>query len=226
MRGIPLIWLAALWPLAGCLGETGTGPSPGTDAPNVIEALPLYNGEVVVRGPRGYCLDADSIRRRASNQLVLMASCESLRGELGFSVPPALIVVNVSARRAGREQPSAAAIVASMAPKTPLEVVDGDGIALVHLDAGGERALPGGDPRYWRAGMALNGHFVSLAVYGPKGSPVAGVTGKRLIIDIAESLRDASPVKRAAQPQTAPTPQTSVTRKKSGLLGGLFPKSG
>jgi len=187
MRALPLIWLAALGQLAGCLGDVGTS------APNAVNALSLYDGAVVVRGPRGYCVNRDSLRRQTNSRLVLLGSCESLTGEAGVSVPPALIVVNVSSRRPGRAPPTAAAIAASVGPKKPLATTDSGGLALVHLDAGGELALPGGDPRYWRAGLVINDHFVSLAVYGPKGSKLAGSAGRRLITDLANALRKASP---------------------------------
>ena len=70
--------------------------------------------------------------------------------------------------------------------------VSSDGLALVHLDAGGELALPGGDPRYWRGGMVINDHLVSLAVYTPRGSRLAGASGRRFITDLARALRTAS----------------------------------
>lgn len=190
MRALRPIWLAAiLWPLAAC-GDVGLGGA--SDKPNVVEALSLYNGAVVVRGPRGYCVDADSVRRQPSNRLVFLGSCESLSGTPGVTVPLALIVVNVSEKQPGRTQPAAATIAASAAPKKPLAAIDADGLALVHLDAGGELALSGGDPRYWRGGMVINDHLVSLAVYAPAGSSLAGGSGRRFITDLARALRRAS----------------------------------
>lgn len=189
MRALRPIWLAAmLWPLAAC-DNVGLGTA---DQPNVVEALSLYGGDVVVRGPRGYCVDADNVRRQPSSRLVFLGSCESLSGEPGVTVPLALIVVNVSDRQPGRTQLTAATIAASVAPKKPLAVIDTDGLALVHLDAGGELALPGGDPRYWRGGMVINDYLVSLAVYAPAGSSLAGASGRRFITDLARTLRAAS----------------------------------
>ncbi|MFN3209971.1 MAG: hypothetical protein ACE369_13405 [Roseovarius sp.] len=184
-----LLWLAAAFgPLAGC---DGTMPG-ASDAPRAVEALAFYDGAVVVRGPRGYCVDADSVRRQPSNRLVFLGSCEALSGTAGVSVPPALIVVNVAGRQPGRARPTAAVIAASAAPKKPLAAIDDDGLALVHLDAGGELALPGGDPRYWRGALVINDHLVSLAVYGPRGSTLADDAGRRLIVDLARALRAAS----------------------------------
>ncbi|WP_306112268.1 MULTISPECIES: hypothetical protein [Roseovarius] len=189
MRALRPVWLAALlWPLAAC-DDVGLGTA---DEPNVVEALALYDGAVVVRGPRGYCVDAGNVRRQPSSRLVFLGSCESLSGEPGVTVPLALIAVNVAGKQPGRAQPTAATIAASAAPKKPLAAVDIDGLALVHLDAGGELALPGGDPRYWRGGMVINDHFVSLAVYAPADSNLAGASGRRFITDLARTLRSAS----------------------------------
>jgi hypothetical protein len=108
-------------------------------------------------------------------------------------VPPAFIVVSVLPKRADALPPTAAGIAQSMAPKRPLAMFDREGLAVVHLDAGGAQVLPEGDPRYWRGGMLVNGHLVGLAVYGRAGSSIAGARGRDLIVDLANAVRIASP---------------------------------
>ncbi|MEO1139780.1 MAG: hypothetical protein AAFW87_10010 [Pseudomonadota bacterium] len=208
MGALRRVWLLAAVPLSACLADGGGFGLRDQSSRNAVQAIPLYGGDVVVRGPRGYCVDGDSVRRQNGNQLVLLASCESLTGQRGTAVEPALFVVNVKPTRAGIVPPKALGIAASMAPQKTLQAIDGDGLALVRLQAPSNPALPGSDPRYWRAGMVINNHFVSLAVYGKLGSPVAGKLGKTLILDLAESLRAASPVKRyipAPPANTGPT---------------------
>lgn len=194
--------------------------------------VPLYGGGVVVRGPRGYCVDGSSLRRGSGSNLVFLASCESLTGAPGVSVEPALIVVSVLARRADASPPTAEGIARSMAPKRPLEMFDRDGVAVVHLDAGGAQALPGGDPRYWRGGMLINGHLVGLAVYGRAGSFVSGARGGQLIFDVARSVRAASPVRqyRSSEEVSGTPPAQGQGESGDGgnrglgaLFGGLFP---
>lgn len=180
----------------------GQGLAPGKDA-KLLRAMPVYGGRVVVRGPEGYCVDRSSHQRRAAGTLVFLASCESLSGRPGLRVDAALIVVTVTPRRPGTAQPTARDIAETMAPKRPLDLRDEDGIAMVHFNAGGAVALPGGDPHYWRGGMALNGHLVSLAVYGSKGSPIAGPAGRALLRSVALEMRRASPTPTSpARPAT------------------------
>ena len=211
-RGLALtIPLAACMSLPDATRETGPGATAAPGRPQkVLQELSLYGGRVVVRGPRGYCIDGDNTRRGGTSTVVVLASCQTLTGQAGPSVDPALLVVSVLPRRAGAKQPTAAAIAQSMAPKRALQTVDGDGLAMVHLDAGGARALPGGDPRYWRGGMLINGHLVGLAAYGRQGSRVAGADGRRLIRQLAETLREASPEMgdRPTAPSGNATPAT------------------
>ena len=193
--------LALMLPLMGCVGEgtseEGIGfAKPPTDAKpvsnRVLTEAPLYNGRVVVEGPKGYCIDGSSVRRGLEGSVVLIASCETLSGKPGSSVAPAVMTVSVSPLRLGAEQPSAADLAASMAPSRALKSIDGDGISLVRFESGGDSLLTEGNPRYWRAAMLINGHIVSLAVYTPEGS---GTSGQALILELAETLREKSPVK-------------------------------
>lgn len=184
----------------------------------VLTELPLYGGNLVIGAPKGYCLDGSSLRRGAGGSFVLIASCETLSGQPGHVVAPAVMTVSASPRRLGAEQPEATDIAATMAPVKVLASEDGDGISLVRFATGGDALLPEGDPRYWRAAMLINGHVVSLAAYTPQGS---GNTGYALILALAEQLRELSPVKD----------YTPVSRDDTGtadallsLPGGLFPE--
>jgi hypothetical protein len=74
-----------------------------------------------------------------------------------------------------------------------LNRIDGDGVSIVHVGAGGQEGIPGGDPAYWRGAMVINGHLTGLALYAPQGSRVArGQAGETLIIELAERVRAAS----------------------------------
>ncbi|WP_135505974.1 hypothetical protein [Roseovarius aestuariivivens] len=230
MRALKVLFLAALLPLAGCM-NSALAPGGGAKA---MREMPLYGGRIVVRGPEGYCIDPASRRRQSSATLVFLASCEALTGQRGFRVDPALMTVTVTPRRPGTEQPTARGIARAMAPKQPLSESDENGLAIVHFNTGGDGALPGGDPRYWRGGMALNGHLVSLAVYGPDGSRIAGPGGRALLRGLAAEIRRASTVSapapgaaRARQgTRQDPYTQEKKPRGLGALLGGLFPNSG
>ena len=227
---------ALVLPLAACLGE-GTGEaglgflSPPEDSAalgsSVLTKAPLYNGRVVVAGPDGYCIDGSSLSRGSGGSVVLIASCDALAGKAASSVDPAILTVSIAPRRPGAQQPSAVDLAQSTAPAKVLASEDGDGISLILLASGGNTVLTDGDPRYWRAGMMINGHVISIAAYTPQDS---ATSGKALIMALAENLLELSPIKdftpTAKAPATAsgnasdPQPQGLAS-----LLGGLCPES-
>lgn len=218
--------------LAACLGEgTGEGGigflSPPEDAKaarsNVLTKLPLYQGRVVVAAPDGYCIDGDSTSRSPGGSVVLIASCAALTGQATSAVDPALITVSIAPRRVTAEQPTARDLADSVAPVQVLASEDGDGISLIRLASGGNAVLQQGDPRYWRAGMMINGHVISIAAYTRQGS---GTSGKALIMALAENLLEQSPIKDYAPAVSATTPGAKPQAQGlASLLGGLFPES-
>ena len=215
--------------LTGCVELSAfTSGDSGVEADTVDQTLnqiSLYNDEVVVTAPRGYCIDATHIKRGNFGAFIPIGSCESLTGQAGVPIEPGLITVSVLPRQSDRAMPTASDIAASMSGDQTLQTIDGDGLSIVHFATGGARALPGGDSRYWRGGMVVNGHLLGLAVYGPQGSPLAGKQGLRLLMELAEELRRSSP-------QMAPASATqNSTGRADGvgfkqLLGGLFRNSG
>ncbi|MEQ9258294.1 MAG: hypothetical protein RIG84_04275 [Roseovarius sp.] len=192
--------LAALLPLAGCLGEESgalgflSGGRSEPVARDVLRKVELYEGEVVVRGPPGYCIDRKTMRRRETGGFVLLASCEALSGVRGQEVPPVVMTVSVLPGNGGTPHPGVEDVARSVSAGAVLGSVERSDMTLVHLDAGGDQILPGGDPRHWRGAMVLNGHLVGVALYAPLKSPMAGDKGRALLTDLARGLRRESPV--------------------------------
>jgi hypothetical protein len=188
--------LVTMFFLSACMSESGIGGlgllESESDKATAIHELPLYGGDVVVRAPNGYCVDMAHVTRRPAATVAPLASCSSLTGE-GFSpVEPAFMTVSVLSKRTRAEQPRAADLAATFAPAEVTAVEDGDGVALVRVSDGGQSRLPEGDPRHWRGAMEINGHLVGLALYAPSGSDLTGAAGRRLVLALAESLREAS----------------------------------
>lgn len=209
--------LAGAGLLAGCLDTVGpTGASSGQTVAGAKPAKPaqwtlfqakpkprkapqrradLVRGKVTVAAPRGYCIDAETKRQGLAGGFVLIASCNSLAGDYAYAdVDPVLMTVQAQPALLTRELPDAAALAAAFGGVKVLREVNGDGLTLVHLDAGGDRALPRGDARHWRGAVMINGYLVGLALYAPKGSPLAGTRGRRVIQALAEATLDASPI--------------------------------
>lgn len=233
-------------PLAGCLSmpesgkmgllSNGAGDSASAAVPALRRAA-LVQGDVVVVPPAGYCIDGDSIRDGVGGgAFALIAACQSLTGKLGgVAAEPAIITVSVSNRkRGGLDQPGADEMARAIGGARVMERINGDGLTLVHLADGGDVQVPGGDARHWRGVMVVNARVVGLALYGPKGSTVAGPTGKFLMIGMAEGILGASPfhdpfkpaevaATETADPVKAPIALAAKTGKpKKNLLRRLF----
>jgi len=228
------VFVGLVLSLPGCLdgagGAFGFRP-PGSEANRgaPLRQVSFFGGDVVVAGPRGYCIDPDSVRRGAGGGFALLTSCFRMSGQ-GDPVAPVVMTVSVSPRRLPASQPSAAELTAVHAPARQLEGRDGDGITLVHLDRGGDAALPGGDPRHWRAAMVINNHLLGLALYAPEGQDAAGSGGQAILLQLAETLRANSPVKDFT-PEAPGIPATEINPAKTpagrpGIFGGLFPNRG
>lgn len=172
--------------LAGCLAAPA-------GKPQAMAAVAFHEGAVVVTGPRGYCVDAASVRRGASGSFALLASCASLGQTGGVYADPAVMTVSVLPRAASAQAPDAQAMARALAPAKVRVAPEKDGLAVVQVMQGGDAALPGGDPVHWRAGLVINGHLVGLAVYGPEGQGVSGSEGQALLQALARAIRAASP---------------------------------
>lgn len=172
--------------LAGCLAAPA-------GKPQAMAAVAFYEGAVVVTGPRGYCVDAASVRRGVSGSFALIASCLSLGQMGGVYADPAVMTISVLPRAASAQAPDAQAMARALAPAEVRVAQEKDGLAVVQVMQGGDAALPGGDPVHWRAGLVINGHLVGLAVYGPEGQGVSGAEGQALVQALARAMRAASP---------------------------------
>ena len=235
--------LAMAGALSGCLGE-GTGGALGFLAakPDRAEAeaggasaqsaqraakpkgkplksVELVGGKVVIAPPAGYCVDGRSLRRGFGGGFALIASCANLSGQADVTVEPVVMTVQVQSGLIRRELPTAEAMASVLEPARALHKVDGDGLTLVHLDRGGDQALPQGDPKHWRGTMIVNGYMVGLALYAPKGNPMAGTAGRRLILRLAENTLDASPIPdySAAAAQAAKPVEAAKAPRKRGF---------
>lgn len=176
-------------PLAACGGEGAMGSSPKGEAPRQVA---LFDGEVVVAGPEGYCVDPDSVQRSRGARFALVAGCANLGRTFANDVTPAVVTVSVLPHDGDAEQPSARRLAGPWQASGVLQEIDGDDIALIQLERGGDGLLPGGDPRHWRGAMVINGHMIGLAAYGGAGSAVTGKAGKDVLTKTAKAMRAAS----------------------------------
>lgn len=185
-----------------------------------LPKAPLAGGNLVVRGPDGYCVDGTSLNNRASGGFALIASCQVLSGgDEGARVGIAVMTVSAVPAVEGDKLPDADAFGAAFAPTRVLWTGERQGVRLVHLAAGGDALFDEADPRYWRGLIALNGHVISLAAYGPEGSAAASSSGGRLLIDLAAAMRAASPNLPARQAPAVPAAPVEVAPDAAAKIG-------
>ncbi|MCT4553174.1 MAG: dihydroxy-acid dehydratase [Pelagimonas sp.] len=149
--------------------------------PKPLASADLAGGKVVVRGPRGYCIDPTTVQRGPMRGFALLASCSILSGgKAGLFVDPLLITVTTGPRGSAQDLPSAMEIASGTGAEL-LKRVETDQLTRVQLRGDTASVLPNGDDRYWRSTFALNGRLVALALYAPEGSAYAGTRGGDLL---------------------------------------------
>ena len=188
-------------------------PAPGSGLPSRAETsaetppprVSIVEGDVVVAGPRGYCVDPATVRSERARGFAMLASCARLSASgTGPSVPPVLATVTVGPRSRDAVLPEAETLARLADAPLLASRASGD-LVLAQLGAGGRTFLEDGDRRYWRGAFVLNGRLVSLALYAPEGSAFAGAQGGPFLQDIARSVRAATPRKGSPlQAGTAP----------------------
>ncbi|MGR3453914.1 hypothetical protein [Pseudooceanicola sp.] len=221
---------AALMALAACLeapqggGENLFAVVSTVSRPvgDPLPQAPIAGGDLLIRGPEGYCVEGRSLRNQASGGFALLASCHVMTGGKQ-NVPVSPVVMTVSASRAepGQAVPDRAALARAFAPAQVLTGSTVRGISMVQLASGGEAAVPDADPKHWRGAMELNGYLVLLAVYGPEGSYAADKGGGAMIVELGQALRGARPARPATADGRTERTATAPTAGR-GLLGGLF----
>ena len=203
------LMILAIAGLSACDSATGTGggasgflsalSSPENDAqrqaresgaPLVWTAL--ARGDVVVQGPRGYCVDPVTVEKTGNSGFAMIASCNILSdGATGPLVPALLVTVTVGPREDDVTVPSAETI-AALAGGTLQQSQTRDGTVFAQMADGGKALISDGEDRYWRAAFIQAEHLVSLAMYLPEGSNLAGSDGADFLETVVEAIKNAS----------------------------------
>ena len=165
----------------------------GTPSPSQAPALrqaPLMNGDVLLAGPDGYCIDGATLRDKGRDGFAMLASCRILSGNPQLDrVHPALMTVSVARNARPDDLPGPQ----GLADLTGARLLSGEtegGTVIAHLSGGGDALLDSGDPSHWRAAFLLDGRLVSTALYAPEGSPLAGPDGRELLVALRDRMTD------------------------------------
>ncbi|MDA7423590.1 dihydroxy-acid dehydratase [Thalassococcus lentus] len=213
--------------LSGLLGNdsnaaagSSTAAKPGTRPrmPTPLSKVALAGGDVIVGGPDNYCIDPTTVQKRTERGFAVIASCRILSGgRAGDPVDPALITVTVGPRGDMSDLPSPNTLADVHGAPLVMGQSANDFVA-ANLAQGGQQFLAGGDDRHWRAAFVQGERLIGLALYAPKGSPLAGDAGVSLLLRVKSRIETLSPGganATASQSVSGPT-------QGGGLLGRLF----
>ncbi|MEM9522402.1 MAG: hypothetical protein AAF982_00145 [Pseudomonadota bacterium] len=201
-----------------CLALAGCGDESRSDAENAWarrsapQRIAVGDGNVVIAGPRGYCVDLGGTRHGPETAFVLMGNCAALIRDKTAPQPwvQALLAASIAkyspraqttgdAERLDRffRSPQGRAALSRVGRAEDIEILDSfvrdDTYFLRVRDAGGS-AKAGLGAEHWRAVMVVNEHLVSLSVTPLASSgdnPQAGLT---VVSQFAASVRGASAI--------------------------------
>lgn len=224
MRLTTLLAGALVLALAAC-AELPQGGAPGasSDAPagagaavfsgakrnRTTETVELAGGEVVVGGPRGYCVDRSGSQLLGDPAFVLLADCMTLTGDPEFPTPRAFALLTASVEKRAKgdsndlealksllRSPEGRAALArdGRADSVRLqEIRSHNGALILHVDDQSNTATPTLEQDYWRAFFNVNGRLVTVTVNAFAKHPINDAVGRALVQDFAAEIRDLSP---------------------------------
>ncbi|MFD1914050.1 hypothetical protein [Halodurantibacterium flavum] len=187
--------------LPGCV-ET----MPQAASASAPERVAVAGGEVVVGGPRGYCVDMDASRDDADGALIVMGGCASLVQDPALPQPerPAVLTAAVSAAGRGmkvrdssaqfdayfRSEAGRAALARSgrAADVAVLETFMRDGVYFLHLRDVGNLSGPGLETDYWRALVDVGDRIVTLSVLSPRTNPLTPRQGQDTLSEFVRRI--------------------------------------
>lgn len=190
-KTVPALFLTvALFGLTACEMQLPTAAGSSSSA---LEAASLDAGEITIRGPAGYCVDAKSLRATGSRQFALLAQCDILKsGEVeGVS---SLSFMTVTAVRSPDDTPlpTAEQLAQTFGPARVLRQTSRNGALLVQLSDGGQRASANAVPVHWRGVLQVAGHTLGLAAYSTEGGAATDMSGRDLLMSLVDNIRQAT----------------------------------
>jgi len=205
--------LATLTVLSGCAG-TGGGFALPKPAPKQIR---VANNEVLIAGPKGFCIDPTETRDEGDRAFVLLGSCAAIANVGGKPSPkiPAILTATVSRKS------SSTPIAGSMQTLTDffasdegraalsrdgkadtievIKTLDKNGVFYIHARDSSSDTLIGAGDEYWRALFDVHGRIISASVFGLKERPFPPNTGFGVLQGFTRRIR-AENATKTAQP--------------------------
>jgi len=210
--------LATLTVLSACSGTDG-GFAFGRSAP---EQIRVANNEVLIAGPKGFCIDPTQTRDTDGSAFVLLGSCAAIANTRNRPQPgvPAILTATVSRKSENppiaesmqaltdffASDPGRAALSRDGKAGT-IEVVethDKDGVFYIHARDSSSDMLAGAGDEYWRALFDVQGRLVSASVFGVRERPFPPDAGLAVLQGFTNRIRAEN---------TAPTQHTPILKR-------------
>lgn len=198
--------LAAVCALAGCtsMNETGFsfassgGQTAGTSSSSAQSQARFAKGNVILVAPRGYCIDAKTLRQDSDGGFALLPRCNFLQGSSWFGRDKAAVITATIGKATEAAAPSTADLARTAEGAKLLYYDDKGLLPLVRLQWHGHGATgnSGASADHWRGAFVLNGHLVVLALYAPEGSDLLGRPGADLLTEMTRRSQQASSTPR------------------------------
>ncbi len=195
--------LAALTILSGCTGAGGGFALP-KPAP---EQIRVANKEVLIAGPKGFCIDPTETRDTGDSAFVLLGSCAAIANSRNKPHPkvPAILTATVSRKTANppitSSMPALTDYFATKAGRAALsrdgnadtvevlKTLDKNGVFYIHARDSSSDTLAGAADDYWRALFDVNGRIISASVIGLREHPIPPEKGFDVLQGFANRIR-------------------------------------
>ena len=195
----------------GMLSSMGGVTAHGARAPSVHS---VADGALRLKGPDGYCIDADASHATTEGGFALMGSCRALSAHprdphpeqpmvLTVSVAPGAPVVE--AEQPGLDMDATEAFLTSeagtrslsRAPEdnraTVTRVLREPGVLFLRVEDTAPSQMGAVEPGYWRAVLTLRGHVVMATAMSLSSRPVGEEAGLTQLRALVSALQTANP---------------------------------
>ncbi len=221
--------------LTACSGTQGVGRLGFTLPQPAPKQMRVANKDVLIAGPKGFCVDPTETRDEGGSAFVLLGSCAAIANVRSKPRPkvPAILTATVSKKSTNPpiadSMQTLAVFFASDAGRTALsrdgkadtieviETLDKNGVFYIHARDSSSDTLVGAGDEYWRALFDVNGRIISASVFGLKERPIPPKAGFDVLQGFTSRIR--------AENVTNAAPNTE--RAKSGIpfLKRLFKRN-
>lgn len=199
----------ALMVLGGCVknGDAiGLGLAKFSAPKPAPKQVRVSNKEVVIAGPKGFCVDPSQTKDTPKSAFVLLGSCRAISNSVLKPKPPvpAILVATVSGKtksasigssvknleRFFKSSQGRAALSRDGRAQTVtvLETRNEGDVFYLHARDNGTDAQTGAGAEYWRALFNVNGRIVSTSVTGLAEQPISSEASFKTLTDFTDRI--------------------------------------